>query len=206
MVNSTAFGYGDLSFQWGDHICAVFQNHDQQMAVMVPFITEGLRAGQRCVWISPPASSHAFRQALARVGADLLTLEASSQLIILPDVEFYLHDGVFEPDRTIELGLTLLQDGQRSGYSTMRITSDLSWLTGSTVDEERWESYEHQVTQRTEQVPLVAVCQYDHRQLSGKLVLAALHTHPIVILGETVLANPFFSPPASDGLGRQEVM
>jgi hypothetical protein len=206
MVDPTAFGYGDIRFRWGDHICAVFENHHQQMAVMVPFVTHGLRAGQRCVWISPPASSHTFRQALARTGADLRTLEASSQLIILPDVEFYLHDGVFEPDRTMELGLTLLQDGQRSGYSTMRVTSDLSWLTGRSVDEERWESYEHLVTQRIEQVPVVAVCQYDHRQLSGKLVLAALHTHPIVILGETVCANPFFSPPATDGPGRHDVM
>ena len=206
MVDPTAFGFRDLNFRWGDHICAVFENHDQQMAVMVPFMTAGLRAGQRCVWVSPPASSDAFRKALARAGEDLPTLEASSQLIILPDVEFYLHDGVFEPDRTMELGMTLLQDGQRSGYSTMRITSDLSWLRGWRVDEERWESYEHLVTQRMEQASVVAVCQYDHRQLSSRLVLAALHTHPIVILGETVCVNPFFSPPASDGLERHDVI
>ncbi len=201
-----AFGYGDLSFEWGDHICAVFQNHDQQMAVMVPFIAEGLRAGDLCVWISPPSSSQAFRQALVQAGADLPTLEASGQLIILPEIDFYLLDGIFEPERTIELGLILLQNGKKNGYATMRITSDLSWLKGGAVDGERWESYERQVTQHIGQAPLVAVCQYDRRQLSGNLLLTALYTHPLVILGETFLANPFFTPPGGDELGQHDLM
>lgn len=126
MAAPTAFGFGELSFEWADHICAVFQDHVQQMAVTVPFIAQGLRAGQLCVWVPPPDSSRAFREALARAGADLPTLDVSSQLVILPDVEFYLQGGILDPDRTIELGLTLLEDGQRSGYSAMRITSDVS--------------------------------------------------------------------------------
>lgn len=206
MTTPTAFGFGQLSFEWGDHICAVFQDHVQQMDVMVPFIVQGLRANQLCVWISPPDSARTFREALARAGADLPTLEASNQLIILPDVEFYLQDGIFDPARTIALGLTLLEDGQRNGYSAMRITGDVSWLRGGAVDADRWESYEHQVTERIEGAPLVAVCQYDHRQLPGSLVLAALHTHPIVILGETVLANPFFSPSGRAGAERHDIL
>lgn len=74
------------------------------------------------------------------------------------------------------------------------------------MDAARWESCEHQVTARIEDAPLVAVCRYDHCQLSGGLVLAALHTHPIAILGGTVLANPFFSPPGAAGADRHDIL
>lgn len=193
MVEGTAFGYGDFSFSWGDHICAIFDDHVQQMGIMGPFIVTGLRAAQRCVWVAPRHSCAALRKALVWLGADLPTLEAAGQLVIISDVDFYLHQGIFQPSRTMELGRTLLEEGRQSGYATMRIATDVSWLRDSRVDPELWESFETQVTQGIAGLPVVVVCQYDRRQLSGAIIVAAFRTHPIVILGDTIRQNPFYA-------------
>ena len=192
MADATAFGYGDLHFTWGDHICTIFENRGQQMSVMVPFMVQGIQEGQRCVWASPEPAAAAFREELMKAGADLPTLEASGQLIIIPAVDYYLHDGVFEPEKTLELAELLYEDSVRSGYTGIRATGDVSWLEGDPVDLELWEGYERTFTERLRGKRVVTVCQYDQRRFSGAYVVAALHTHPIVILGETVCRNPFF--------------
>jgi len=130
MVDPMAFGCADLSFSWGDHICTIYEDYDQQMTVMLPFMSQGLQAGQRCVWISSPASAQRFREALAGIGSDRLTLEASGQLVIVDEIGFYVHDGLFRPDRTLALGRALLLDGQRQGYLKWTAFKDQQvWLS-----------------------------------------------------------------------------
>jgi hypothetical protein len=194
MSDPTAFGYGSFRFSWGDHICAIFDDHAQQMEVMVPFFAHGLHAGQRCVWVGPELSCTALRKGLAAVGADLPTLEASGQLIILRDVDYYLKDGLFEPVRTMELLQTLARDGKEQGYETMRVTGDVSWLVQERVDAEIWALWEAALNEAVAGQPMVVVCQYDRRQISGDMVVTALQTHPFVILGGAVHANPFYEP------------
>jgi hypothetical protein len=205
MTDPMAFGYGDLRFSWGDHICTIFQNREQQMAVMVPFMAHGLAVGQRCVWASPKTAAEEFRRALTGAGGDVPSLEASGQLLIIPDVDYYLQGGIFEPERTLQLAQTLYEDSMREGYSGIRATGDVSWLTGEPVDLDLWERYEHEFTARSEGKAVVTVCQYDQRRFSGGFVVAALHTHPIVILGETVCRNPFLTSPPEEFEDRREV-
>jgi hypothetical protein len=205
MTDPMAFGHGDLRFSWGDHICTIFENREQQMAVMIPFMAHGLAAGHRCVWVSPETAADEFRRALTRAGGDVPTLEASGQLLIIPDVDYYLHDGIFQPERTLALLATLCEDSLREGYTGMRATGDISWLATRPVDVDLWERYEHQFTERTRREPIVTVCQYDQRRFSGAFVVAALHTHPIVILGETVCQNPFLTSPPEEFEERREV-
>jgi hypothetical protein len=204
MTDPTDFGDGDFRFAWGDHICAIFDDHEQQMQVMAPFMAAGIAASQRCVWVGPEQSTNALRDCLTSMGADLPTLEASGQLVLISDVEFYLRDGIFVPERTLELGRVLLEDGQRSGYPTMRIAADVSWLGTRAVDGEQWEQWESSVTGAIAGTPVVAVCQYNRRQVSGSLVVVAFRTHPTVILGTSVQRNPFYvageAPAAIDRL------
>ncbi len=204
-ADPTAFGGSDFHFSWGDHICAIFDDPDQQMTVMVPFIAQGLRAAQRCVWIAAPEGADRFRRALAYIGGDLPTLEASGQLIIISDIDFYLHDGLFDPDRTLELGLALLEDGRRDGWRAMRLTGEVSFLRDRPMDIGLWESYEEEITWRIADAPLVAVCQYDRRTLPPSLIAHALRIHPIVILGESICQSPAFEGDSPDSNGALEL-
>jgi hypothetical protein len=187
----TGFGYGSLSFSWGDHICAVFDDHEQQMTVMTPFVSTGIAAMQRCVWVSPEASAAALRSSIAEAGGDVASLEASGQLLIISEVDFYLQDGLFEPDRTLALVHTILEENEREGWPAMRMASDVSWLGRGRVDPDQWLAFESQLTEAVATLPMVMVCQHDRRRLSPSLIGAALSAHPIVIVGDALYQNPF---------------
>ncbi|MDH4178909.1 MAG: MEDS domain-containing protein [Armatimonadota bacterium] len=194
METPTEFGYNAFRFNWGDHICAIFDARAQQMDVMGHFVSAGIRAEQRCVWIGPEKSAAALREALQDLGGDLPTLEASSQLLIISEIDFYLQSGVFEPDRTRDLLQALLQDNQREGYYSMRIANDVSWLREDRIDALAWEEFEATLTHEISSLPMVMVCQYDRHQVSGDMIVIALQTHPAVILGDRFRQNPFFAP------------
>ncbi len=194
MSDATAFGYGDFRFSWGDHICAIFDDHVQQMEVMVPFIATGLRLAQQCLWVGPEASCDLFRRSLTEIGGDLPTLEASGQLVILPAVDYYLRGGLFEPARTMELLHAIRRDGRAQGYETMRVTGDVSWLVQYRVAADTWERWEAALNEALAGQPMVVVCQYARRQVPGSMVVTALETHPYVILGDAIHENPFYVP------------
>ena len=205
MLDPTAFGYDGFHFSWGDHILGIFDSRGQQMEIMANFMSNGLRAVQRCVWAGPPESTDRFRQSLAEIGGDLPTLEASDQLVIVSDVEFYRQKGVFDSSSTMNLLTTLLTDGQNQGYSTMRIATDVSWLRDHRVDPKVWEQFEVELTHEVAALPVVLVCQYDRFQLPGDIVAAALRTHPVIIMGESIRQNPRYVATAG-GIPPSEIM
>jgi hypothetical protein len=142
VIAPTDFGYKGYTFNWGDHICAIFTDRD----------------------------------------------------------------GVFDPDRTLDLIHTVLEDGRRAGYPTMRVGNDVSWLGNGRVSPEAWESFESRLTHAISPLPMVMVCQYDHRQVSGSLLVTALETHPTVILGDRFRENPFHVPASARSPDAPEFM
>jgi hypothetical protein len=55
-------------------------------------------------------------------------------------------------------------------------------------------------------MPLCLVCAYDRRQVSGAIVVAAIRTHPAMIVGTNFRANPFYEPAEAGLSGSREVM
>jgi len=190
-VDPTDFGALGFRFSWGDHICGIFDSHAQQMETMGAFVAAGLISGQRCVWVGPPASSRALRGQLAGIGADLSTLEASGQLLLLPDADFYLRGGLFDIERNLDLLYTLLQENQRDGYLTMRFAGDLAYVQTGELDLRAWEEYESRLTVEARGLPVVVICQALRRQLTGSHIVAAFRSHPLVLLGDAIHENPF---------------
>ncbi len=197
-VEPTDFGTGGFQFSWGDHICAIFDNHAQQMEVMAAFLGVGLITGQRCVWVGPPASSEALRAQLARIGGDLPTLEASGQLLFIPEIDFYLRGGAFDINRNLALLHTLLRENRRDGYLTMRFAGDLSYLQRGTLALDQWEEYESRLTAEARRLPVAVVCQALRSQLTGEHIVSAFRSHPIIVLGGDIHENPFCAVPTSD--------
>lgn len=88
----------------------------------------------------------------------------------------------------------------------MRVAGEASFLRDRPVDTALWETYEEEVTRHAAGAPVVAVCQYDRRLFPSSLIAAALRTHPIVILGETIRHSPFFAADLPDAVGRQDLL
>jgi hypothetical protein len=62
------------------------------------------------------------------------------------------------------------------------------------------------MTEAVATMPICIVCTYDRRQVSGSIVVAAMRTHPAVILGTTFRANPFYEPAGAGMSGARDVI
>ena len=110
--------------------------------------------------------------------------------------QFVLYEGKNTAEAVREMFSNLIQETSAAGYRLIRHAGDMTWgLTKmpSTDELVKWEAmYDLHVAS---QFPLVALCQYDINAFGGDVVLDALKTHPLCVIGEMVHKNPFYIPP-----------
>jgi hypothetical protein len=100
------------------HVCALFNSHDEEYRVLLPFITEGFERGEKAFHIVDPARRAAHRLRLASAGIDVETAETSGQFELRNWADAYLRDGHFDQDKMLALIEEVLDSGKRQGFET----------------------------------------------------------------------------------------
>ena len=75
---------GEVS--WGSHFCHLFRHRSDLLAVLIPYFAAGLRAAERCLWVTaPPLPADAARAGLvAALGeSEVAAAEQRGQLEIV---------------------------------------------------------------------------------------------------------------------------
>jgi hypothetical protein len=175
------------------HVCAFFHGEDEEYRVLLPFIKEGLDRGERaCHLVDPGRRDHHLRR-LTDAGIDVVRAEASGQLVVLDWSQTYLEGGRFDQDRTMSQLASSRDEGLRLGYSRTRYVAHMEWALEM---ENRPELAVYEATSNFAPLtPNVAICVYQIPRWDGQLLVDALRTHPLVILGGLLHENPFFQPP-----------
>src|SRR5882762_9706404 len=99
MSDSVALGLNGLSIPAGTHICAFFRGVPERDQILVPFLTEGRRAGDKCTCIIDDEVD-GVRTAL---GADAADIDIRSSK------ETYLRRGPFSTRGTVLENLHYLE-------------------------------------------------------------------------------------------------
>jgi hypothetical protein len=109
------------------HICAFLHSADEEYQVLLPFIKEGLRRGEKAYHIVDPELSEEHRRQLHAAGIDVPATEQSGQLELHHWLEVYLQDGRFERDRMLRCVSEVIEQGQRPGYPQTRTAGHAEW-------------------------------------------------------------------------------
>jgi AcrR family transcriptional regulator len=158
------------------HEALVYSSDEEFLARAVPFVTEGLSAGQPVIAPLMPEKVALLRKAL---GPD-------ADRVAFPDpVALYSR-----PAHTLaEYRRKLDEELSRSGVELVRVIGEV--LFGPTAPEnEDWTRYESAINQAWAGYPVWVVCGYDTRALPDELIAAAFHTHPFVSSGEQLGPSP----------------
>jgi hypothetical protein len=183
-----------LKAQTGDHICAFYRGREERDGLMVPFLQEGVRAGDVCLCITGGSDHRRLERSVLDgcegVDAGLLEIEDAE--------DTYLAGGSFSSDRM----LTYWTDWghktfEAQGRSFARAASDMSWahnvITGPLIDD--FIGYEAQATRSARAYPQVALCLYDLDKFRGNVIIPVLKVHPKVFFGGMLLENPYYVDP-----------
>lgn len=175
----------------GDHVCAFYRKESERDDILLPFLLDGLKAGDRCTCV---VDSCAPAEVLARLGAsvDAESYVADGQLEVMHSDETYFSGGGFLPERMLRFWAAKARGGH---YSFVRNIGDMSWAHRDRPGVELLAGYESELNRVMSSAPQVNLCLYDLTRCAAELVIDVLKTHPKAMLGSMVIDNPYYLEP-----------
>jgi hypothetical protein len=179
----------------GMHICTFFRTSAERYRVLMPFIREGMEQGDRALHIVNPSQRSEHTQRIAEAGIDPAPAEVEGQLEIIGWDEAPLRGGNFNQSAMLSLLPMLLNDGRTRGFPVTRFIADMEWVLNDPGALDRLLEFECSVNLALPKAGDIVICAYDLDKFGASIVIDALRTHPIVLIGGIVQRNPFYVPP-----------
>ena len=181
------------SFSQGDHVCVAYDSPQEQLAVAVLFIADGLRRNERCLYAADSQDGlDRFRAALTAAGLDAAAAEQEGSLLLLTKDLAHLKQGRFDCERMLQMLNDSVEAALNAGYIGLRTCGDMSWLLDDAPGSEQVVEYEALLNQFFASVRALGMCQYDRTRLPQGLLDHALDTHPSLVVDGRHRANPFY--------------
>jgi DcmR-like sensory protein len=177
------------------HVCAFFNNDEEEYRVLLPFIQEGFARGDKAVHVVNPDQRGDHVQRLAAAGIDVTAAEQRGQLEVKINSDAYLRDGRFDQDRMLEAFEQLASGNAKGGFPLSRICCRMDWAGEDRTHVDDLIEFEARVNDVWQRHDDAVICTYHLGKFGGSSVIDIMRTHPMVIVGGILQQNPFFVPP-----------
>src|SRR5207253_5366388 len=190
---SVQFAGGNLGGQ--RHICAFFNSTDEEHRVLGSFIKDGFDRGDKAYHLVDPEQREEHLKRLADAGINVQEAMGTGQLEVRPWRDGPLRRGRFDQDTWLVSFEQVLQSGPAAGYAQTRFLAHMEWALVDLPGIEDLIEFETRVNYVVPKYEDMVICAYDLAKFGASVVMDALRTHPVVIVGGLLQENPFFVPP-----------
>jgi hypothetical protein len=190
---SVQFDGGILARQ--RHICAFFNSIDEEHRVLRSFIKDGFERGDKAFHLVNPELREEHLRRLTEAGINVQEALDAGQLEVRPWQEAPLSGGRFDQDTWLVSFEQVLQSGPAAGYAQTRFLAHMEWALVDLPGVEDLIEFETRVNYVVPKYENIVICAYNLSKFSASVVMDALRTHPVVIIGGLLQENPFFVPP-----------
>ena len=180
-------GFGGVIASIGAHIAHFYRGKEQSFDVLGPYIAEGISRGDRCVVISSPKDADQLCEWLTSKGLDAAGACAAGQLI--------LHPGETTKEDMRALADRIEAESLNAGHKFVRWAGDGGWALAKRTSVPEMLSWEALYDDCSVGWQMIALCQFDLTQFGGDVVMDALRSHPLCIMGQVLVPNPFHVSP-----------
>jgi hypothetical protein len=172
----------------GAHACQLATSAREAEQTALAFVRDGLRAGERCVTLVPPAVADALCAHLGTSDIDPADAVGSGRLVVDSTDGHTVAGRQFDPYRLVARHLT---DVGSSGATRLRILVDMDWYAGAGSSEGvlRYEAACHAALQSCAG-RMVVLAQYRYGDLLGDTVIDILRLHPLTVIAQHLRRNP----------------
>jgi PAS domain S-box-containing protein len=194
------------NLQSGEHLCLFYDNDPaEQMPALIPFVQDGLRRQEQFVYIADDQTVEQLSERLKRSGLDVGN-EIERGALKLWTRHDWRESGKLSSTRKALQVSRFIDEALKAGFKGIRFAVEMTWTPGPDIDDEQLEHWEATLnTLFSPGFPGRIICQYNRSRLGPRAMLAALHTHPRVILGDHVHPNLFYEAPLIlDGNGNAD--
>lgn len=183
------------TFSQRRHICAFFNNIDEQHRVLRPYIKNGFELREKAFHLVDPERRQEHLRWLAEAGINVDEAMSTGQLEVWPWQGDPLRGGRFHQDTWLESLEQALQSGPAAGYARTRFFAHMEWALVDLPGVEDLIEFEARVNYVVPKYENAVVCAYDLMKFGASVMIDALRTHPVVIISGMLHENPFFVPP-----------
>jgi excisionase family DNA binding protein len=156
-----------------EHVATFYDTDAARLRVTLPFLRDGLLAGELCVLVADRQLSDEYFDALGgEQGIDPRAAASSGALVSRAGVGSTAREAIAGWDE-------LFWHARHQGAAAIRVVGEMAsyegvWAPGEMLD------YEIAYDSLSKRHPVRTVCQYDVRRFDGAAVLGALKAHPDV--------------------------
>jgi hypothetical protein len=177
------------------HICAFFNSMDEQHRVLRSFMKDGFERGDKAFHLVDPDRREEHLRRLAEADIDVQEAIDSGQLEVRTWQDGPLRGDRFDQDAWIASFEEVLQSGPAAGYAQTRFLAHMEWALVDLPGVEDLIEFETRVNYVVPKYDDTVICAYDLSKFPASVVMDALRTHPVVLIGGLLQENPFFVPP-----------
>ncbi len=178
-----------------DHLCLIFDTHEEQFAAVVPFIRSGLEHGERCLYVVDETGIGEVIERLRHGGVEVHEALKSGALELVTSRDAYLSGDCFDPDRMIALLHDKTEGALRRGFMALRVTGEMTWALKDAPGCDRLIEYEAKLNSFFSRNRALALCQYRRGGFPVETIRKVIATHPLVVYRGVVCRNFYYVPP-----------
>lgn len=191
----TSLGFVDSLLPRGTHICQIYTDDRERDEALLHFLLSGLEYQEKNACFSEKVSPATVESFMHRHSRDHRHDLESSALTLSRTSDIYFQDGIFVPERMLDLLKDFYQQALDQGFLGSRVIGEMSPAIQHIPGGSRLLEYEARVTLLVQEYPVTSVCQYHAHDFDEMILLDVLKVHPMMVVRGTVVNNPFFLPP-----------
>src|SRR5919206_4918823 len=195
METNDSLQIGSEALGRNQHICAFFNSMDEHYQVLRSFITDGFDEGDRAFHLVDPERREEHLRRLAEAGINVQEAMDTGQLEVHPWQDGPLHGDRFDQDTWLASFEQIFQSGPAAGYAQTRFLAQMEWALVDLPGVDDLIEFETRVNYVVPKYEDAVICTYDLTKFGTSVVMDALRTHPVVIIGGLLQENPFYVSP-----------
>src|SRR3989440_12598132 len=171
MTTHVELGIPGIQLAPGDHVCAFYRGLSERDEILIPYLREGLHAGDKCICVVDATEPDTVLASLSGE-IDLRTPLASHQIDVLSSRQTYLRGGAFCTQTMIEFWDQSVGAALRDpGFSFSRAVGEMTWAMRDMPGVAELVSYESDLNRFLPQYPQAILCVYALDLFSGGLIV-----------------------------------
>ncbi len=178
-----------------DHLALIYDNQEEQLDIIVPFLRLGMERGEKSVFIVDDTNPSSVIAAMERHGVDVDGATANGALAIVTKHDAYLKNGDFDPDWMIGFLAEAVEEAKKEGFTAVRASGEMTWALGPAGHaHNRLTDYECRLNTFFPEYDMGGICQYNRRRFRPETLMHVIHTHPRLVFKGEVCENPYYIP------------
>lgn len=154
----------------GSHLGSFYSSDAGRLRLGLPFLRDGIQAGQACVLFAHPVAREQYVQALQREGIDVAAAERNGLLTMLSVPPL-------APEQFIALLEGIFIDITRHRPGPIRFLGEPVAGVAVVQGVKPFVNFEHQCGALAKGFPLVMLCAYDVREFDAQTIIECLKLH-----------------------------